>query len=127
MPAPNPLAIFAPRLHQIGSRWMAVGSIASSAYGEFRATNDIDVILVIDRDAAVAIGAAFPETEFYCPTIDVIKVEAGRAQRGHFNLIHHETGFKADVYVANGEPLHGISGGKSKWPERRPGSLRQNT
>ncbi len=105
MPAPNPLAIFAPRLNQTGSRWMAVGSIASNAYGEFRTTNDIDVILVIDRDSAVAIGAAFPETEFYCPPIDVIKVEAGRAQRGHFNLIHHETGFKADVYVASDERM----------------------
>ena len=32
--------------------------------------------------------------------------EASRAQRGHFNLIHHESGFKADVYLANRDPFH---------------------
>lgn len=84
---------------------MAVGSIASNAYGEFRVTNDIDVIVLLDRGEAASMGDAFPEAEFYCPPIDVIKVEAGRTHRGHFNLIHHETGFKADVYLATKEPL----------------------
>jgi len=26
-------------------------------------------------------------------------LEMKRSERGHFNLIHHETGFKADVYL----------------------------
>jgi len=34
MPEDNPLAIFAPGLNALGVPWMAVGSIASSAYGE---------------------------------------------------------------------------------------------
>lgn len=29
-----------------------------------------------------------------------------RAQRGHFNLIHHESGFKADIYLAGADSLH---------------------
>jgi len=29
-----------------------------------------------------------------------------RAQRGHFNLIHHGSGFKADVFLANRDPFH---------------------
>jgi hypothetical protein len=105
MPAPNPVAIFAPPLNQLGVRWMAVGSIASSAYGEYRVTNDIDVILVLQRNDAAAIAAAFPLEDFYCPPIDVIKIEASRTRRGHFNLIHHATGFKADVYLASNEPF----------------------
>jgi hypothetical protein len=32
--------------------------------------------------------------------------EVLRAQRGHFNLIHHKSGFKADVYLANRDPFH---------------------
>ena len=29
-----------------------------------------------------------------------------RELRRHFNIIHHETGFKADIYLAGGDPLH---------------------
>jgi hypothetical protein len=36
----------------------------------------------------------------------VIELEAAREQRGHFNIIHHETGFKADVYLRGRDPLH---------------------
>ena len=32
--------------------------------------------------------------------------EAARSEKGHFNLIHHDTGFKADVYLAGNDPLH---------------------
>ncbi len=33
-------------------------------------------------------------------------MEAAREQRGHFNIIHHETGFKADFYLSGRDPLH---------------------
>jgi hypothetical protein len=49
---------------------------------------------------------AFPETEFYVPPESVIRAEQARVQRGHFNLIHHETGYKADIYLAGADPLH---------------------
>jgi hypothetical protein len=100
MPAPNPLAIFAPGLNQAGVRWMAVGSIASNAYGEFRTTNDVDLVVVIEPAQANGVVAAFPLEQFYCPPTDVIRTESARPERGHFNLIHHDTAFKADVYVA---------------------------
>jgi hypothetical protein len=84
---------------------MAVGSIASNAYGEFRVTNDLDLILLRDPHAAARITEAFPASEFYCPPAEVIETEAARPERGHFNLIHHDTGFKADVYVAASDRL----------------------
>jgi hypothetical protein len=105
MPAPNPLAIFAPGLNQAGVRWMAVGSIASSAYGEFRTTNDVDLVVVISPTQAGALAAAFPLEEFYCPPVDVIEIEAARVERGNFNLMHHETAFKADIYIAKSDSL----------------------
>jgi hypothetical protein len=37
---------------------------------------------------------AFPFEEFYCPPEEVVILEIGRRLRGHFNLIHHETGFR---------------------------------
>ncbi len=36
----------------------------------------------------------------------MIAVEVAREQRGHFNIIHHETGFKAVVYLSGRDPLH---------------------
>jgi hypothetical protein len=35
-----------------------------------------------------------------------IRQEALQSLRGHFNIIHHETGFKADFYVTGKDELH---------------------
>jgi hypothetical protein len=106
MPIPNPITLFANKLNQLGLHWMAVGSVASTSYGEFRTTNDVDLILMLDEADAAGLADAFPDSEFYCPPVDVIALEASRSERGHFNLIHHETAFKADIYLAGGDPLH---------------------
>ncbi len=100
MASANPLTIFAPGLNQIAAPWMAVGSIASSAYGEPRTTLDVDVVIVIGPGHIRRFAAAFPEEEFYAPPADVIRTEAARPVRGHFNLLHHGSGFKADIYPA---------------------------
>lgn len=105
MALPKVAATIADRLNAIDVTWMATGSIAAMTYGDYRATNDIDVILVLGGDEIRKLVAAFPLEEFYCPPSDVIATEATRQSRGHFNLIHHATGFKADVYIASREPL----------------------
>jgi len=105
MPSANPLAIFAPRLNATEAPWMAVGSIASNAYGEARMTLDLDVVMVIPAQNARRFAAAFPEESFYCPPPDVIEIEATRGRQGHFNVIDHATMFKADVYIAGGDPF----------------------
>lgn len=98
----NPLAIFAPGLNALGVPWMAVGSIASSAYGERRSTLDVDVVAVVGKQNAARFLTVFPETDFYCPPADVIEIESARAEQGHFNLIHHHSIYKADIYIATG-------------------------
>lgn len=102
MPEDNPLAIFAPGLNALGVPWMAVGSIASSAYGERRTTLDLDVVAVVGQHQAARFADVFPETDFYCPQVDVINAEAARSGHGHFNLIHHHSVYKADVYLTAG-------------------------
>jgi hypothetical protein len=74
-------------------------------YGEPRLTNDIDLIVELDFRRADALAEAFPFEDFYCPPVEVIKLEARRSRRGHFNLIHHESGYKADVYMCGTDPL----------------------
>lgn len=105
MALPKTVALIADRLNQTGLIWMATGSIAAMTYGDYRATSDVDVILVLAPSNVAKINTAFPLNEFYCPPMDVMALEAAREQRGHFNLIHHETGFKADIYLAGTDRL----------------------
>lgn len=98
--------IFVKRLNLLGIRYMITGSVASMVYGEPRLTHDIDFIVEIQKDQAEDITKAFPLDKFYCPPAEVIKVEAGRYVRGHFNIIHHGTGFKADIYLMGKDDLH---------------------
>ena len=98
----NPLGIFAPGLNALGVPWMAVGSIASSAYGERRTTLDLDVVAIVARDNARGFVSVFSEADFYCPPAEVIEAETARTEHGHFNLIHHHSVYKADIYLATG-------------------------
>ena len=85
---------------------MITGSVAGVFYGEPRVTHDVDLVLALGPSDAARIAELFPLEEFYCPPEEIIVREVLRAQRGHFNLIHHQSGFKADVYLANRDPFH---------------------
>jgi hypothetical protein len=99
-------SLFTRRLDAAGIVSMVTGSVAATAYGEPRMTHDVDLVVVLDDAAIGRLVAAFPDEEFYCAPAEVIRVESHRGHRGHFNIIHHETGFKADVYIAGRDPLH---------------------
>lgn len=106
MPPHNPFLVFTRKLNELGVRYMVSGSIAAIFYGEPRLTNDVDIIVFLKRSDVPLITRAFPLDEFYCPPADVIQMEIAKDQRGHFNLIHHETGFKADIYTVGRDELH---------------------
>jgi hypothetical protein len=106
MQSPEPFLIFAHKLNELGLRYMITGSIAAIYYGEPRLTNDVDIVVVLEREDAARLEHAFPAREYYCPPVDVIRLELSREQRGHFNLIEHATGFKADIYPAGRDELH---------------------
>jgi hypothetical protein len=102
----NLFLMFTQRLNALGVAYMVSGSVAVIIYGEPRLTHDVDLIVVLDREQIARLPEVFPPGEFYCPPTEVISVEAAREQRGHFNIIHHETGFKADVYLSGRDPFH---------------------
>ena len=99
-------SLFTSRLERAGVQAMVTGSVAAMIYGEPRLTHDVDLVVVLDDAAIQRLVAAFPDEEFYCAPTEVIRAESRRGHRGHFNIIHHETGFKADVYIAGRDPLH---------------------
>ncbi len=105
-PTPDLLLAFIRPLNRLGLDYMVTGSMAVIVYGEPRLTHDVDIVLVLPANAIAQLHDAFPLDQFYCPPVEVLATEARRVERGHFNLIHHATGFKADVYLAGDDPLH---------------------
>ncbi|MEW6078099.1 MAG: hypothetical protein AB1724_09830 [Thermodesulfobacteriota bacterium] len=106
MPIHDLFNIFISRFNRLPVQYMITGAVASIMYGEPRLTHDLDCVLTIEKDGLEAFCSAFPIESFYCPPLEVIQIELGRGHRGHFNLIHHETGFKADIYLAGQDELH---------------------
>lgn len=115
MQLPDFLLTFIRRLNLTQCPYMITGAAASIIYGEPRLTNDLDLVLDLKKSEIPGFAQAFPLEEFYCPPEEVIILEIGRPVRGHFNLIHHETGFRADVYLTGKDPLHhwGLANRKS--------------
>jgi len=100
------LKLFIDPLEKLGAPYMITGATAAIIYGQPRVTNDLDVVLSLNEENRARLLRIFPDAEFYVPPEAVIRAEQSRSQRGHFNLIHHESGYKADIYLAASEPLH---------------------
>ena len=106
MPAPSPLAPFLEPLERLGLPYCVTGSVAASVYGEPRLTADIDIVLLLGIQDIAALRSAFPDAAYYVPPDETMLLEIARDTRGMFNLIHHASQFKADIYLAAHDPLH---------------------
>lgn len=113
MPEPDLLELFIARLESAGVRHLVTGSVAATVYGEPRATHDIDLVVSLSASSRDALATAFPEAEFYVPPPEVIEAEARRDARGHFNIIHHASGLKADIYLVGDDELHAWAFGRA--------------
>jgi hypothetical protein len=83
-------------LEKLGILYVIGGSYASSAHGIVRATMDIDILAAIRPEHASAFAAEL-EPEFYA---DEQAIRRATSMKRSFNVIHIETGFKADIFVA---------------------------
>ena len=106
VPAPNPLRPFIDPLERLGLPYCVTGSVAASIYGEPRLTADIDVVLLLQAQDIENLCAVFPEEVYYVPPEETLLAETQRTVPGMFNLIHHATQFKADIYIAAHDSLH---------------------
>ena len=100
MPERDLFAPFVSRLENLDVPYFVTGSTAGMLYGEPRLTHDVDIVVGLTSDDVHGFVASFSPDEFYCPPEDVLAIEVRRGQRGRCSLIHHETGFKADIYIA---------------------------
>ena len=97
--------IFTEPLERAEIPYMLVGAYAVIAFGLFRTTNDLDLVLALRGGDLRKIETAFPEEEFYRPPREVLAGETARTSGGHFNFIHHATGWKADCYPIGHDEL----------------------
>ena len=100
MAEPDLATLFLLPLDRLGIAYMATGGYAAILYGEPRLTADVDVVVELGPRDLPALHAAFDRDDFYAPPIEVMREESRRPAFGHFNLIHGESGLRADVYVA---------------------------
>ncbi len=103
MSLPDLVQHFVGPLETVGAPYMIVGSVASIVYGEVRTTRGVDLVLSLNARSAALLAAAFPLEHYYCPPPEVVRIEAGRERRGHFNLVHHDSGFVADCHLLSQE------------------------
>jgi hypothetical protein len=105
MTDPSELAVtlraLAAALDAAGVTWAIGGSLASAAHGEPRATNDVDVVALLDERSARAVVADLVPI-FYA---DVeVAIDAVRRRRS-FNAIDQRSFVKAVIFVPAPGPL----------------------
>ena len=106
MPEAELSLLFIRPLNLIGARYIVSGSVAAIIYGEPRLTHDVDFVVFLNDENVRRLPDVFPAEQFYLPPLEVIFGEIARDQRGHFNVIHLDTGFKADFYTSGRDELH---------------------
>jgi hypothetical protein len=85
---------------------MVTGAVAAIAYGEPRMTNDVDVVVRLESNDSNKLISAFAPADYYVPPLEVIEEERQRSRGGHFNIIHHDSALRADIYIVGDDPLH---------------------
>jgi hypothetical protein len=103
---PDLLGLFVSPLNELGLTYMITGAVAAVVYGEPRMTRDLNVVVALGPGDAARLAAAFPARRFYVAPLEVMEDERRREAGGHFNIIHHDTALKADVYLAGADALH---------------------
>lgn len=102
---PNLISLFVRPLNRLRIPYMVTGGVASVVYGEPRLTRDIDVVVALEPADAGRFARAWSQDAFYLPPIEVIAAESARPAHGHFNVLHHDTTMRADVYLPGDDAL----------------------
>ena len=81
-------------LRRNGIDYFITGSFASSVHGEFRATNDIDIVAVLDPERLESLLHELSATFL----TDLDQARQALVHGGSFNLIHLSTYLRVDVF-----------------------------
>jgi len=88
-------------LNALGVPYAIGGSFASAVHGVMRATMDADLVADLRMEHAEALARALGDA-FYA---DVEKIRDAIRCHGSFSLVHMDTLFKVDIFVAKPRPF----------------------
>lgn len=86
-------------IEQLGVPYAVGGSLASSLHGIPRATQDVDIVADLRAEHVATLAAALRDS-FY---LDLEAMKEAVRLRSSFNMIHLDTLFKVDVFVAKND------------------------
>ena len=89
------LAEIASILDSLRLPYFLVGSFASGMRGEFRATNDIDIVCKLDKNSVEQLICK-AQNSFYCDEISIPQLVS---ESRSFNIIHKLTFVKVDIFT----------------------------
>lgn len=92
------LSRVADALNDLEIEYFITGSVASSAYGEYRATADVDVVARIAERHVPLLLATFRPDRYY---VDEAAMRQAIRTCGQFIIIDTESAFKADIVIPN--------------------------
>ena len=104
-------------LETLNIPYLVGGSVASSIHGVTRATRDADIVAVITVDQAQPLANAL-EVEFYA---DEQAIRRAIAAKRSFNVIHTDSMFKVDIFVAKPDAFESSQFGRRQSTVLIPG------
>ncbi|MFN8353650.1 MAG: hypothetical protein U0Y10_04370 [Spirosomataceae bacterium] len=85
-----------------GILYMLTGSVVSSLQGEPRATHDIDIVIILEKETAHLLPSVFPIPPFYLNKESILEAADKSSM---FNIIDQESGNKIDFWLLTKEPF----------------------
>jgi hypothetical protein len=95
--------------------YMVTGSLASSLYGEPRATHDIDLIVAIRESDVKSLTEVFASPDYY---LEEESMREAIVSKSMFNLIEAKEGDKIDFWVFTADPFDQL-----RFTRKRPESI----
>lgn len=87
-------------LERLGIPYLVGGSMASSAFGDYRATNDLDVSVRMTESHVQPLIEEFSK-DFMASESEILEALQARREYASFQLLHFDTAFKIDAFIAD--------------------------
>jgi hypothetical protein len=89
-------------LESAGIPYMITGSFASSAFGEPRASKDIDIVIAPNREQLIELLRHFPTEQYQAEEEEALEAFAHQSM---FYIIDYSTGWRVDLILKKTRPF----------------------
>lgn len=105
-------------LERLEIPYFVAGSMASMLYGEYRSTQDVDIVVFLRFGKIPRLVAEFPEPDWY---LDPSTIHDAMEHCGQFNLIHIPSALKVDFMTPEEDYYHEVRFSRARRHEVAPG------